>query len=366
MDTFIHGLELSEAFYREAARPIIDRLFPGLRYSAALIGPGSEVLGFDTPISSDHHWGPRFWMFLHVDDYADMKEKVSQAFRENLPYTFRGYSVNFGPPDQAHVRLMEYKETGLVEHMIEIETTSSFLSWYLGWDGKRELTVEDWLLFSEHRLLTFSSGKVFYDGLRELEPLRKTLGYYPRDVWLYLMAVDWEKIGQEEPFVGRTGDVGDDLGSRVIAARLTQYLMHLCFLMERRYAPYSKWLGTAFARLDCAPYMLPLLRGILTADGWEEREQYLGRACEVAVGILNELHVMPSLPARVSPFYSRPYKVIHSDEISAAIRRVIPDERLRHMYPPIGSVNQFIDSVKILTTPPLCQGLKGLFQLDQD
>src|SRR5437667_257304 len=59
MTDFIPGLELAGRFYDEAVRPILDRDFPGIAHSAALIGPGSEVLGFDTPMSRDHHWAPR-------------------------------------------------------------------------------------------------------------------------------------------------------------------------------------------------------------------------------------------------------------------------------------------------------------------
>jgi hypothetical protein len=35
-------------------RPVLDAHFPGLAHSAALIGDGSDVLGFDTPVSRDH------------------------------------------------------------------------------------------------------------------------------------------------------------------------------------------------------------------------------------------------------------------------------------------------------------------------
>ena len=49
--TFIKGLELSELFYKEAVKPILAKRFPDLNYSAALIGLGSEVLGFDMPQS---------------------------------------------------------------------------------------------------------------------------------------------------------------------------------------------------------------------------------------------------------------------------------------------------------------------------
>ena len=81
---------------------------------------------------------------------------------------------------------------------------------------------------------------------------RAQLAYYPPDVWRYLLACQWEHIGQEEPFVGRTAEAGDDLGSRLLAAKMARCVMRLAFLLERRYAPYSKWLGTAFSRLETA------------------------------------------------------------------------------------------------------------------
>ena len=57
MPEFIPGLELAKLFFHEAVEPVLDSDFPALKYSAALIGPGSEVLGFDTSMSRDHHWG---------------------------------------------------------------------------------------------------------------------------------------------------------------------------------------------------------------------------------------------------------------------------------------------------------------------
>ncbi|WP_207922548.1 hypothetical protein [Micromonospora sp. KC606] len=57
--SFMPGLQLCRAFYVEAVRPLLDEAYPGLRYAAARLGPGSEVLGFDTERSVDHDWGPR-------------------------------------------------------------------------------------------------------------------------------------------------------------------------------------------------------------------------------------------------------------------------------------------------------------------
>ena len=73
---FIAGLDLSEALYEEAVRPLLVEHFPGLAYSAALVGPGSEVLGFDTEQSADHNWGPRLLVFLSDADLAAYGELV--------------------------------------------------------------------------------------------------------------------------------------------------------------------------------------------------------------------------------------------------------------------------------------------------
>ena len=55
MKDFIPGLELASKFYEEAVKPILESVFSALPYSAALIGTGSEVLGFDNAMSADHH-----------------------------------------------------------------------------------------------------------------------------------------------------------------------------------------------------------------------------------------------------------------------------------------------------------------------
>lgn len=36
--------------------------------------------------------------------------------------------------------------------------------------------------------------------------------WYPHDLWLYLMAAQWQRISQMEPFIGRAGSVRDILG----------------------------------------------------------------------------------------------------------------------------------------------------------
>jgi hypothetical protein len=69
MSRFIPGLELGRLFYLEAVKPVLDDFSQNLQHSAALIGSGSEILEFDTEMSTDHHWGPRVMLFLKEDDH---------------------------------------------------------------------------------------------------------------------------------------------------------------------------------------------------------------------------------------------------------------------------------------------------------
>jgi hypothetical protein len=57
--------------------------------------------------------------------------------------------------------------------------------------------------------------------------------------------------------------------------------MRLAFLMERQYAPYGKWLGSAFNRLACTPCLTPSLLGALGAETWQERDRHLAAAYEL-------------------------------------------------------------------------------------
>lgn len=362
MQNFIPGLKLSELFYTEAAKPILETYFPQIPHSAALIGWGSEVLGYDDVQSSDHHWGPRFLLFLSPEHYQEYKSAIDTALSDNLPHRFRGYATNFGDPDEIGVRLPKESEVGPVSHMIAIETIENFFGWYLGCNPYHSLTAADWLSFSEHKLLAVTSGGVFHDGLGELEEIRRKFQYYPRDVWLYQLVAQWIKIFEEREFVSRCGDVGDELGSMVIAARQVKNLMRLCFLIERKYAPYSKWFGTAFAKLQCGPELSPIFRDVLLSVTWKEREGHLARAYAVIARLHDALQITRPMPEEVSGYFGRPYLVIEAPNVVEDIVRNITDEEVKSFKHLLGSVNQFVDSTNEVARIPLSKMLKTLYR----
>ena len=169
MPKFIPGLKLSKLFYERKVKPILNNSFPRVRHSAALIGWGSEVLGFDTPISRDHHWGPRVLLFLSEKDYPKLKDKISKVLAVELPYEFMGYSTNYSQPEPNGVRHPVKIDSGPVNHMINIYTVRSFFQARLGFDLNRRITTADWLTFPQQRLLELTSGEVYHDGLGQLE-----------------------------------------------------------------------------------------------------------------------------------------------------------------------------------------------------
>ena len=344
MPKFIPGLQLSRMFFEQEVKPILHIHFPNLKYSAALIGWGSEVLGYDTDQSTDHHWGPRVLLFLNESDY-EYKRPIAQKLSDMLPLVFKGYSTNFSKAEKNGVRHMVYKKSGKVNHMVDIFTFQSFFKMRLGIDASKTLTTADWLTMPQDRLLETTSGDVFHDDLG-FKKIISTLKYYPHDVWSYLLASQWAKISEEEAFVGRTGVVGDELGSQVVAARLVREIMRLCFLMEKKYIAYSKWFGTAFKQLRSAKYFSPILHKVLLSKNWKERERYLSRAYSKIAKMHNDLKITKPLPTKPTKYYGRPYLVIHSDIFSAKIREKIINKKIKNLKL-IGSVDQFTDSTPV-------------------
>ncbi len=358
---FIKGLELSEIFYREAVKPILESRFPDLLYSAGRLGSGSDVLGFDTEQSMDHGWGPKLTLFLTESDHEALNEEIDQCLRQELPLEIRGFSTNLGLHEDGTDVMIPIEE-GPVNHRVDITTADAFFKDYLGFNPVGELRPIDWLILPEQRLRSIASGRVFYDGLNELEAVLTKLEYYPNDVWLYLLANQWRRISQEEAFMGRCGQVGDELGSRLIAGRLILDLMKLCFLMERQYAPYIKWFGTAFSCLVCASKLTPIFAQTLDAQLWTERQKHLTSAYEIVAQMHNDLGITKPLNTKVSQFHGRPFLIIQANDFADAILASIDDDGVKALPKYLGGIDQFVDSTDVLAYPARYRLLTAIYE----
>lgn len=354
MSDFITGCELSRRFYAELVQPLLAAHFPRLEYAAALLGPGSDVLGFDSPMSTDHDWGPRFWLLLKDQDLV-LRDQIDELLRHKLPVSFYGYPVSISAPSGPV----------LPDHRIVIDSLRNLVVAYLDYDIEREMTIADWLAISSQQLREMTTGAVHHDGIGELSALRARLRWYPRDVYLYLLAAGWHRIAQEEHLMPRAGFMGDELGSSLIGARLVRDAMNLCFLYEQHYAPYPKWFGTAFKQLACAAHFESLLQAVLQAQTWQERQSAL---C-VVYSSLAELHNRSGLSEALDPtprsFHERPFLVIWADRFADALIAQIRDPELLAIVNNglIGSIDQFSDSTDLRTHVRWRKPVRALYQI---
>jgi hypothetical protein len=339
-------------FYEEAGRAIVESVVPRDAYAAALIGKGSDVLGFDTERSTDHDWGPRFQIFLPDDRFDRQSRLLDEELTKRLPVDFKGYPVS----------ATESEESSARPHRVQIETVHSFLCRHLGVEDLSSLGVLDWLTFPEQRLLELTAGEIFHDPHGELVRFREKLGGYPVDVWLYRMACQWQRISQHEGFIGRCAEAGDLAGMRIVAARVVRDVMKLCFLMERKYAPYDKWLGTAFSRLACAHRARPLIAAALDAQVYMALEPNLMGLYRM----LGDMHIALGVTGPMDPaprqFFARPYMVMRSERFANALLNAVQSEELRRIPVRMGAIDQFIDNTDFIEHAETYRKVLGLYE----
>lgn len=342
MKDHIPGVQLSCCFHENYIEPRLSSCMPALSFASALIGPGSEVIGFDTPMSRDHDWGPRVLIFIREVDISQ-QEAIVAALRHEVPVSFLGYPVDIGKTI--------------------VTTVPAYFGGRLGVRpaGKFEgLDPLDWLTIPSQTLAELTSGAVYRDDIGELTAARERLHFYPQEVWLFLMASVWNRIGQEEHLMPRAGFAGDELGAALIASRLIRDIMYLCFLMERRYAPYPKWFGTAFRQLSCASEMMPHLIAGQIANEWREREQELAKAYRIVARMHNELQLTDPLEAETSLFFDRPFTVIGGGRFAEALMSKVEDPTLRKLASVrFGGIDQISDNTDFRAIQERFQPLSG-------
>ncbi len=319
---------------------------PDMCYSAGVLGGGSDVLGFDTEMSADHDWGPRVMLFLKREEFEARPQAIRALAMEHFPLTYRGYPVRIYARDVRNpgVRMRQRPNDPGLEPRIETHTIHDFFQKQLGVDPDKPLSAANWLTMTHHRLRSMVDGRVFHDDVG-LQAMRDRFSWYPHDVWLYVLASCWLRIETDETLTGRAGSVGDNLGSAVIAWRLIRDMMRLAFLMERSYPPYPKWLGSAFAQLQCAPTFLPLMERVGAATDWKERDGALAGAYRELAEMHNKLELTPPVPCEPTHWGERPFTVSQARAIAGALRTEIRDPSVRAIADRwmIGSIDIFND-----------------------
>jgi hypothetical protein len=229
----MRGLDLAAAYHREVGMPMIRERFADCEVllAAGLAGPGSECFGFDDEISRDHDWGPAFCLWLTDDDFLQIGDRLQQAYLE-LPPTFMGFGPRQPSPGE--------------EWRVGAGRTSDFFRRFTGLD-RPPATPQEWLRIPEANLAACTNGRVFCDPLGEFTRWRQALlDFYPEDVRLKKIASLCITIAQTGQYnYARSIRRRELFSASYSVVKFCADAIALVFLLNRRYAPFYKWLHRA-------------------------------------------------------------------------------------------------------------------------
>ena len=357
----ISGLNLSELFYQQVVKPIMLRFFPEIKYACARMGRGSEVLGYDDSVSTDHDFGPCVQLFLPEDNFKTVAAEIMSVMDTHLPESFEGFSVKYANGCRPLNLPDSDSEMCGSWHGVELYTLRMWSRMYLQTDLTQGLDTLQWLNYSEQFFLLITAGKVFRDDTGELTAFREKFAWFPQPVWLYKIAAQWGKIAEERAYVGRADSVNDTIGATIIAVRMAENMMRLAMLTEKVYVPYPKWFGTCFSTLQCAAQLSPLLERILAAKDQHAREESINNACRFVANLQVEHQIPGAIAPEITTIHCREFTFVDSLQIERSIAAAITDDELKQL-PGFGAVDQFISSNQILAVPNYCQALSVIYK----
>lgn len=227
------GLELAAAYWRDVGLPMIRERFADSadRLAVGLVGPGSECFGFDDELSRDHDWGPAFCLWLTDGDHDRIGAGLQQAYAQ-LPAAYMGFGPRRASPGE--------------EWRVGVSRTTAFFRRFTGLE-RPPASLAEWLRIPEPNLATCTNGRVFSDPLGEFSGWRQALlDYYPEDVRRKKIAglcITAAQAGQYN--FARSLRRRELFSAAYAAVKFCADAIALVFLLNRRYAPFYKWLHRA-------------------------------------------------------------------------------------------------------------------------
>ena len=236
------GIELSEQYYSRYGKPMLEQEFPELkdRVAAGLVGMGSECFGFDDEFSIDHDYGPSFCLWLTEQDYQVYGQALQEAYNR-LPDEFMGVPGRF--------------VTAQGEGRVGVLSIRRFYRNLLGMElpepEETPLTEADWLRIPEEALATATNGRVFEDPLGVFSARRtQLLSYYPDSVWKKKLAQCAALMAQSGQYnYGRAMRRGEYIAAELALSEFIRQSMAMVYLLNRRYAPFYKWMHRGMKEL---------------------------------------------------------------------------------------------------------------------
>ena len=249
----MQGLEISEKFFEEYGRPMLEAEFHDVLplLAAGLMGSGSECFGFDDEVSRDHDFEPGFCLFIPGEDKLDRRT----AFLLERAYQKL-------PMEYMELRRSLVSPVGGSRH--GVIAINDFLEEKLG-TSNADLDVIQWLTIPEQSLLEATNGKIFFDNSGSITEAREKLRFFPEDVFLKKLASSLLLMAQSGQYNYRRCISHGETGAAQLALfDFCESASHVIFLLNGRYMPYYKWRFRAMRGLPKFSEEADLLEYLIT------------------------------------------------------------------------------------------------------
>lgn len=249
------GLELSREYFEAFGRPMLEAEFPEVLpfLAAGLCGSGSECLGFDDDLSTDHDFEPGFCLFLPGEDVVDRRTAflLERAYAK-LPKEFKGAKRSLMQP-------VGGARKGVIR-------TADFFADRLG-TPNGDLDTEGWLTVPEASLAEAVDGAVFFDNYGEFTGIRSRIQYYPPDIRRKKLAGHLLLMGQAGQYnYTRCLGHGEKAAAQLAVFEFVKSASAAIFLLNQVYQPYYKWSFRALRDLPLLSIEAELMEYLITTD----------------------------------------------------------------------------------------------------
>ena len=233
----IKGLELSKRYFYDIVLPEFKKSLKDILPLSAfgLVGEGSECYGYDDELSQDHDFGPSVCIWLRKDDYLKYKDRINKIL-ETLPKTYLAFQ--------------ELKESEWGYNRRGLLNIEDFYFKFIGSTNPPQ-TINDWQKIPETALATVTNGEVFLDNLGEFTKIRgQLLNYYPEAIRQNKIATRLMNISQHGQYnYTRCLKRNDLVSANQCLYLFVDEIIHLVFLLNRRYKIFYKWANRALLDL---------------------------------------------------------------------------------------------------------------------
>lgn len=304
------GLELSEKYYNETGKPVLEKDFGDVMpfLAVGLVGSGSECFGFDDETSVDHDFEPSFCIFIPDDENIVSSQTAFRLERtyKSLQKDFCGYKVQGVSP-----------AGGSRRGVIRIG------DFYQSKTGHRDgsLSLEEWCTVSEFFISEAVNGKIFFDNYGKFSEIRRNLSSMPRDALLKRLAGNLAAAAQSGEYnYLRCISHGETAAAQLTLFEFEKAAVNSFFLINETYQPYFKWKYRA-------------LRSFPDSVDIAEKLEFLISSPNGYDNIDSKLEIIASVTNRLVKKCTEKYDLQNStglEGVSFALNDKISDVRLRN------------------------------------